>query len=536
MINETVPLEPPKRIPWLLPAILLAIVLGVILGGWFPNIAVNTSLLGDIFLNTLMMLVVPLVMLSMIVGITRLENISNLGSLGGKTITYYLITTSISVMIGILLVNLIQPGRGIFPGEQHPLFSYHLSGRDNTILHLTDSSWQRRFYSHNYQLILLDQKVRGNLLELNDSSARVNYWEDIDENNKIYILSEEGHRIAIIKEGNQLILSQPQIKQDGKGVAIQLVNLAEISTKEETPISETLRELFVGNIERDQQGLIPHNIFLAMVKMDILPLILFSLLIGAALAVSGERAAPTIRIISTLNDAVMQLVHWVMYISPIGIFGLISARIGNAGGFEEFLPELISLGRYSMTVLIGLLIHGIIVLTLLLRLWGRQSPLLYLKGIATALLNAFSTASSTATLPLTIQGVEEENHISNRTASFVLPLGATINMDGTALYEAVAAIFIAQIYGIELTTIHMVIIFLTATLAAIGAAGIPEAGLITMVIVLKAVNLPIEGIGILLTIDWLLDRFRTTVNVWGDSVGAAVIEHLERNNPQTLNT
>jgi Na+/H+-dicarboxylate symporter len=151
--------------------------------------------------------------------------------------------------------------------------------------------------------------------------------------------------------------------------------------------------------------------------------------------------------------------------------------------------------------------------------------------MAKALLNAFSTASSSATLPLTMEGVEEQNGISNRTASFVLPLGATINMDGTALYESVAAMFIAQVYapvlGIEITMAQQVVIFLTATLAAIGAAGIPEAGLVTMVIVLKAVDLPIEGITLILAVDWLLDRFRTTVNVWGDSVGAGIIETLE---------
>ena len=144
-------------------------------------------------------------------------------------------------------------------------------------------------------------------------------------------------------------------------------------------------------------------------------------------------------------------------------------------------------------------------------------------------MNAFSTASSSATLPLTMEGVEEENKISNRTSSFVLPLGATINMDGTALYEAVAVVFIAQMYGIGLDLSGQIVIALTATLAAIGAAGIPEAGLVTMVIVLKAVGLPVEGITLILAVDWLLDRFRTTVNVWGDSVGAGVIETLENN-------
>jgi Na+/H+-dicarboxylate symporter len=517
----------PHRIKWLLPAILLAIFTGVILGGWFPELAVRTSLLGEIFLNSLMMLVVPLVMLSMIVGITRLENIRNLGSLGGKTMVYYLTTTSVSVIIGILLVNLVQPGKGISPGENHPEISYEVSGPNLRTIRIKDTTWMRKSYSNRFQLVLLDQKVRGSIHSITDSTIRINFWEELNGKNKIYIHSEDGRRIPFERTGNQLISAEPQIKVQGTGVAIQLSTLGQIAAEKQMPLSETFRQLLVGNPEKNQQGLIPRNIFMAMVKMDVLPLIIFSLLLGAALSVLGSSAAPTIRLIGTLNDAVMQLVHWVMYVSPIGIFGLVAARIGNAGGFQEFLPELLSLGKYSFTVLLGLLIHGLIVLSLLLRIWGRQKPLSYLKGVATALLNAFSTASSTATLPLTIQGVEEENGVSNRTASFVLPLGATINMDGTALYEAVAAIFIAQVYGIELSTVHMIIIFLTATLAAIGAAGIPEAGLVTMVIVLKAVNLPLEGIGLLLTIDWLLDRFRTTINVWGDSVGAAIIDRLE---------
>ena len=190
------------------------------------------------------------------------------------------------------------------------------------------------------------------------------------------------------------------------------------------------------------------------------------------------------------------------------------------------MPELLAVGKYSFTVIFGLAIHAVVVLPLILLLIGGRNPLTYVKGMGAALLNAFSTASSSATLPLTMEGTEK-NSISNRTSSFVLPLGATINMDGTALYEAVAAMFIAQVYGITLGPVEQVVIFLTATIAAIGAAGIPEAGLVTMVIVLKAVGLPIEGIGLILTIDWFLDRCRTTINVWGDSVGAGVIETLE---------
>lgn len=261
--------------------------------------------------------------------------------------------------------------------------------------------------------------------------------------------------------------------------------------------------------------------------MNVLPLIVFALLFGAVLSTLGERGAIAVDLFRSLNDAIMRLVHWVMTVAPIGIFGLVAGRIGNAGGFAGFLPELIAVGKYSFTVVLGLAIHGIVTLPLILWLVGRRNPVQYVRGVAAALLNAFSTASSSATLPLTMEGVEEENGISNRTASFVLPLGATINMDGTALYEAVAAMFIAQVYGIELGPIQQLVIFLTATLAAIGAAGIPEAGLVTMVIVLRAVGLPIEGITLILTVDWLLDRFRTTVNVWGDAVGAGVVETLE---------
>ena len=223
----------------------------------------------------------------------------------------------------------------------------------------------------------------------------------------------------------------------------------------------------------------------------------------------------------------MKIVHLLMLTAPVGIGALIAGRLGDAGGFSGFGPELIRLGKYSATVIIGLSIHGMFVLPLILRFFGQQNVRRYTLNTAPALTTAFSTASSAATIPLTMECVTSGSGVSKRTASFVLPLGATINMDGTALYEAVAAIFIAQIYGIDLSSVQMVVIFLTATLAAIGAAGIPEAGLVTMVIVLRTVGLPLEGIGMILAIDWFLDRCRTTVNVWGDAVGAAVVDHLD---------
>jgi solute carrier family 1 (high affinity glutamate transporter) protein 1 len=174
-------------------------------------------------------------------------------------------------------------------------------------------------------------------------------------------------------------------------------------------------------------------------------------------------------------------------------------------------------------VIIGLLVHALVTLPLLLRFVGKKSPGRYFVNMGQALTTAFTTASSSATLPITMEAVEYKNEVDGRAASFVLPLGATINMDGTALYEAVAALFIAQIYGVDLALGQQVVIFLTATLASIGAAGIPHAGTVTMVFVLSAVGLPLEGIGLIWAIDWFLDRCRTTVNVWGDSVGAAAI-------------
>ena len=513
--------------PYILIGIIIAIILGTITGGWLPNLAVKFSILGDVFLNSLMMLVVPLVMLSMIVGITKLGDIRNLGSIGGRTVLYYLMTTGIAVLIGIIIVNIVLPGKGISPGEKHPDFDYIVSDKNNRTILLSNRTWEKSNYNEKYLLILLDQNVQGTIESFSENSVKVKLWESRHPENQYYIKSEDGTRFPFHHIDGELVSREPEIIQSGTGLEIKLSISETLRGKQQENIGSTLEEVLIGNKETGKQGMIPSNIFSAMARMEILPLIIFSLILGAALSVLGPRARSTIEVLSTLNDAVMKLVHWIMIIAPIGIFGLIAARIGHAGGFSGFLPELWSLGKYSFTVLLGLAIHGIIVLPLILKFIGRRNPGQYVKGVGAALLNAFSTASSSATLPLTLQGVEEENGISNRTASFVLPLGATINMDGTALYEAVAAMFIAQVYGISMDPVMQGVIFLTATLAAIGAAGIPEAGLVTMIIVLRAVGLPIEGIGLLLTIDWLLDRFRTTVNVWGDSVGAGVIETLE---------
>ena len=475
--------------PWLLPAVVVGMLAGALLGGFSPEAGSAVSVLGDLFLNALLMIVAPLVMLSMITGVTGMGDIRKLGSLGRHTILYYLFTTGLAVLWGILLVNVVRPGAGISHGESVPGAEYSLTGPRVTF----SDGLQRMSYDNRYVVTLTDQGLTAPIEEVGSGWIQVGQWTDA--------------------EGNP---AEPEAS--GKGIEIGLPIAEKIKGKPKT-VRETMEQVL--------RGLLPRNLFAAMADNQVLPLIVFSLLLGGVLTTLGDLGRPAIALFDSLNAAIMGIVHLVMRAAPVGIFGLVAGRIAQAGGFEGFVPELMALARYFGTVVAGLGLHGIVVLPAILWAVGRRNPFRYAANMATALLNAFCTASSSATIPLTLQGVEERNEVSPRVAGFVVPLGATINMDGTALYEAVAAIFIAQAYGIDLSATAMVIVFLTATLASIGAAGIPEAGLVTMLIVLTAVGLPHEGVALLLTIDWLLDRFRTTVNVWGDAVGSAVVETLE---------
>lgn len=271
-------------------------------------------------------------------------------------------------------------------------------------------------------------------------------------------------------------------------------------------------------------GMFPENLIGAAADGNVLGLIVYSIFFGIVLALERKRSATLIDVIDAGNEALLRLVRYVIWLAPLGIFGLVADRLGLAGGGDAVWSELRRLGWYAFCVMAGLAIHSTVTLPLLLRFVGRRNPARYARGMADSLITAVGTASSAATLPITMRCVIHDNQVSRRAADFVIPLGATINMDGTALYEAVAVIFIAQTLGIELTLAQQVVILFTATLAAVGAAAIPEAGLVTMVIVLAAVGLPAEGIGLILSIDWILDRFRTGVNVWGDSIGAAIID------------
>jgi Na+/H+-dicarboxylate symporter len=298
--------------------------------------------------------------------------------------------------------------------------------------------------------------------------------------------------------------------QPGDGINYQTEAISEsISNRDNINLTELVRSL------------ISPNIISAASNTQLLPIIVFCLLFGAALTTLGKNKTTIINFFDALNEAMMKLVMWIMVFAPLGVFCLVAGQFGKVGGGSVIKNELVAVGSYFFTVILGLTCHFLLLFIILI-IFSKQGRE-YLFKLLRALLTAFGTASSSATLPLTMKCALEAG-IDKRSVKFVLPIGATINMDGTALYESVAVMFIAQTYGISMGMEQQVIIFITATLAAIGAAGIPQAGLVTMLIVLNAVNLPAEGIGLILAVDWLLDRFRTTVNVWGDSVGAAIVE------------
>ncbi|GIW71148.1 MAG: hypothetical protein KatS3mg102_0690 [Planctomycetota bacterium] len=489
--------------------LLVGIVLGVVLGGaagaLWPGFGAGIYFVGELFLRALMVMVVPLVVASMIAGIAALGDVRHLGGIGGRTIAYYMATTAIAVTIGLLAVNLVRPGAGVRPGEVHPELGWRVEGHT---VHLEGGRLERpRRYDQNFEVVLTTPgggRVRGVIEGTAPRSAtelRVQGWTDA---------------------ASGAALQPPR---RGRGLEVRPVLAARVREKAGAADRSFVAIVF-ATVRQVLVGLVPNNLFEAMAQTQLLPVIVFSLFFGAVLTTLGDKGRHVLGFFDGVNDAIMKMVGVVMLFAPAGIFALVAGRIGEEGGFAGFYPQLVEIGRYFLTVVLGLAVHGLVVLPLILWWVGRRSPFAYAAGMAEALLTAFSTASSSATLPVTIENAERQG-VSERSASFVLPLGATINMDGTAMYEAVAALFIAQAFGVPLGLPEMLVVFLTATLAAIGAAGIPEAGLVTMVIVLQAVGLPLEGVSLILVVDWLLDRFRTTVNVWGDAVGAAVIDRLE---------
>ena len=280
-------------------------------------------------------------------------------------------------------------------------------------------------------------------------------------------------------------------------VGLVLVNLTSPGVGVEMPAeaAEVLSGKEPVSVVSIIENIVPENLLAAMATDKVLSIIFFSLILGVAISSVGEKGRPFVTFFESFNAIMMKITGWIMHLAPIGVFALMAHTIGTMG-----LSVVRPLAVYMATVILGLSIHGFVTLPILVGIFGKYSPVKLIKDVFSAVATAFSTASSAATLPITMDCLQENTGISNKVTSFVLPLGATVNMDGTALYEAVAAMFIAQAYGINLSIGQQLIIMTTATLASIGAAAIPSAGLVTMVIVLRAVNLPLEGIGMILAV------------------------------------
>lgn len=265
------------------------------------------------------------------------------------------------------------------------------------------------------------------------------------------------------------------------------------------------------------------NPFAALAQGNVLAVLIFALMVGIALVIGGERYKNILLLLQELLELVLRIVGWIMRLAPFGIMALLIQLVAT-----QDTAILGSLGKFVTLVVGTTLLHGVVVLPLILYLVTGMTPLKFWRGAREALITAFATSSSSATLPITLRCAEQHLHVKREVGGFVIPLGATINMDGTALYEAAAALFVANLVGIELNMVQQLIVFFTAMIAAMGAPGIPSAGMVTMVMVLQSVGLPAEAIAILLPIDRMLDTLRTTVNVEGDLVGSLVVQKLIR--------
>jgi Na+/H+-dicarboxylate symporter len=495
---------------------------------------------GEVFLRMLQMVVVPLVMASVMSGILGLGDVRKLGKPGAYAVSYYLSTTVLAVITGLIVVNIVNPGKGI----DRKLVEDARQEGEETVSHAAGRAKGKRIEWHN---------VTGDRAQTAGDSKNVSVPEDGAWN----------VRIIIDQVGKAEVPANAKVQWSQNGNAFKDVTdgTFEAGIDAEvyrTPASIQLPEdaAYARVIFEPQQGgersiieafLVPGppsigaifqnlvlmlftgNLLYSMVEINLLPLIVFSIVFGGMLTTMGERSKTIADLVVSINDALMSFILLLMKLAPLGIFCLVAARFSKAQMDGQFLTLLKTQAWYMTSVLGGLACHAVITLPLLLWVFTRRNPVQFFNQMSQAILTAFSTASSTATLPVTMECAEKRAGVSRRSTEFVLPLGATINMDGTALYEAAAAIFIAQAYAVVdpayvLTFDKQIVIAVTATLAAIGAAGIPEAGLVTMLIVLNAVGLPLELIGLILPIDWLLDRFRTAVNAFGDSVGSAIVD------------
>lgn len=306
-----------------------------------------------------------------------------------------------------------------------------------------------------------------------------------------------------------------------------LVNIFKPGTRAKIELSQAIEMDPVKLSLKDTLlRIIPENVFTAFSdNSQMIAVIFFALLFGFFITQTGDRQRTTLSsFFGAVFDVMMKFTLFVIRFTPLGIFGLMAEKIALQ---KDLYALMEGTGMYMFVVILGICIHIFVTLPLIVKYFGRSKPYKHLVASRTPLITAFSTSSSNATLPLTIESVENNSGVSNKVSSFTLPLGATINMDGAALYECVAVIFIAQAYGIDLTTGQQLIVILTSLLASIGSAGIPMAGLVMITVVMTAVGLPLEGVGLVIAVDRIIDMFRTTANVWSDICGAVVIARSE---------
>ncbi|ADL07399.1 dicarboxylate/amino acid:cation symporter [Thermosediminibacter oceani] len=388
--------------------ILIGLILGVFVGLLFTSApgAATTYIkpFGDLFLNLIKMIIVPLVLSSLVVGAASTGDVGKLGRIGAKTLTYYLLTTAFAVALGLILGNILDPGMGM------------------------------------------------------------------------------------------------TLPPDAK-----------VEVQQAPSVVETLLNI------------VPTNPIKAMAEANMLQIIVFAIFLGIAITFAGEKGKPVLNFFDSLAEISYKIVGIIMEYAPIGVFALIVPVVA-ANGPSVLLPLL----KVIITVYLGCALHAVLVYSSLVFLFARMSPVKFFKGAAPAMLVAFTTSSSSATLPVSMEATEKNLGVSKSISSFVLPLGATINMDGTALYQGVCALFVAQVFGINLTLSEQIVIILTATLASIGTAGVPGAGLIMLTMVLQSVGLPLEGIALIAGIDRILDMVRTCINVTGDIAGSVVVAATEK--------
>ncbi|XP_049575196.1 excitatory amino acid transporter 4 isoform X2 [Syngnathus scovelli] len=421
---------------------------------------------GELLMRMLKMLVLPLIVSSLVTGMSSLDSKAS-GKMGARAVVYYMVTTLIAVFIGIVIVIIIKPGKG---------------SRDSLV---AKSSNVELVQATDAFLDLIRNMFPPNLVEACFKQYKTTYKRIVHTRNMTVKLN----------------LTDTALNVTDANVNLSSV-LHTIKTLEETvPMPDS------------SDG------------VNALGLVFFSMCFGLVIGNMKLKGQALRDFFDCLNEAIMKLVAIIIWYAPVGILFLIAGKIVEMKDLAEMGGQL---AMYTVSVIVGLLIHGLFVLPLLYFLVTRKNPYSFIGGLLQALITALGTSSSSATLPITFRCLEENNHVDKRVTRFVLPVGATINMDGTALYEAVAAIFIAQVNDMDLNFGQILTISITATAASIGAAGIPQAGLVTMVIVLTSVGLPTEDITLIIAVDWFLDRLRTTTNVLGDSLGAGILEHLSR--------